>query len=74
MHKCIGFAVSSVVVSCLVASDIISDPFSNIRFEPTSNIIFERVFEREDSEREVSERPHRVLVSNTMLYVAEGTY
>ena len=60
MHKCIGFAVSSVVVSCLAASNIISDPTSNTIFDPTSNLIFahgfEHVFERKDSECEVSER------------------
>ena len=44
MHKCIEFAVSSVVVSCLAA------PNTNFEF------VFERVFAREVSEREVSER------------------
>ena len=56
MHKCIGFVVSSVAVSCLEALKLFSDPSSNRMFEPASNRIFERVFERGVSEREVSER------------------
>ena len=44
MHKCIEFAISSVVVSCLAAP--------NTTFE----FVFECVFAREVSEREVSER------------------
>ena len=44
MHKCIECAVSSVADSSLAAP--------NTNFE----LVFERVFERKDSEREVSER------------------
>ena len=45
MHKCIGFAVPSVAVSSLAASNLFFEQSSNGMFEPASSRFFERVFE-----------------------------